>query len=155
MTNGPKPDNTEGEKGDTTMSNETTNNTVALSKAQIEEKILADALPHVAVLKSGATSNRPLTRKEFKEKFGLSNSDAKRMHSAHCATFEIQQKLGVAAAMESGYRIVKTTMKNGARGERMTVAMVRSNNDARETLRQQIARLTATIAELKKAPAKG
>lgn len=123
--------------------NNTPSNTVALT---VDQKYLAEAKPLEKTLKSGAIVARPMPLKQFRDKFGLTNKDAKRLHAAHWAQYDATQKDVLLGQLEKGFRFVRSSHKAGAHGERSSYTLSRTNSMQRETSKQVIARLEQMLS---------
>lgn len=138
-------------------------NTPAPTVAVIDADVLAKALPVVQTKetkskKSGLVvasteTHRPMNRKEFKEKFGLSNSDAKRLWAAHNAAFASKAQMGVTAAFEAGFMVTSTKLRKGQSSETLHVTM-KKRNSVHETKNETIARLQAELEVMRAAKLK-
>lgn len=127
------------------------NSQTQITAPQVEAKILAEALPVSKTSKTGLLSETFMPLKLFREKFGLANAEAKRLHAKHRATWSTQQNLSVCAAIgEGGFNVQRVSRRNGRNGETVNVRLFKQASTRGESKAMTIARLEAQVAELSK-----
>jgi hypothetical protein len=121
-----------------------------VNQITVSQQMLANVSGVSKVLKSGAVTVAPCSVKELREKFGLGNAEAKKLHRQHRARWASEQGVQLNAALEGGFNIAKLTRKDGDKADTITVKLVREKAHAKLTKSEELALLREEVARLSK-----